>query len=484
MPVPHTSQVAPERPSRPDDGGEPVTVVRDVRIPTADPQVTLPADLVLPVGGGEVPALVTVLPYRKDAVWGILDRETFRWYAEHGYGCVLVDLRGTGSSDGVLRSPFDPDEADDGVTAVEWAAEQPWCSGAVGMWGASYGAVTAMRTAARRPPPLKAILPVVGMVDPERDFVHPCGVRGGLDPVASWGTQQLLYQLLPPLHNSESAIEQRRWRDRLRYAEPSLVDLVRLGPGDPAWRSRAVDPASIRVPAFCIGGWLDLFCDGTVRAYEQISAPKKLLIGPWMHDIPDQSPFEPVDFRGLSLRWWDHWLKGMANGVMEEPPVTLYLQGEKPRWRQFASWPPADGQVRFATHADTTLRPESLAAPPSGSTVRDRVIAEHPCDPTAGAVSGLHGAPVDECQLPPDQNSDDMRALTCATGPLPGDLTIAGRAQVIVRLASGCRTGCLPPEPRTGESIRSRAVRRERLRTLAHTGATWSSGSAAKGSPR
>lgn len=398
-----------------------VRVVRDVRVPTEDPGVTLSADVVRPATTSPVPALVTVLPYRKDATWGILDLQTCRWYARHGYACVLVDLRGIGSSDGRPRPPFAPGEANDGVAAVEWAATQSWCDGSVGMWGHSYGALMAMRVAARRPAHLRAILPLMGLLDPERDFVHPWGVQGGIEPVGVWGMQQLLHQLLPPLHGFGTDAEQRRWSRRLREVEPWLVDLVRRGRGDPSWRAQALDPAAVTVPTFCVGGWQDIFCTPTLDAYEQIRAPKKLLVGPWPHVMPDVAASEPVDFRQLSLRWWDHWLAGTDDGLMDEPAVTLYLQGDQPQWTRLPNWPPPAGEVCLATNGSPALLPATAPQPPA-----DGVVIGH-CgtDPTVGGFGGA------------DQHHNDMRCLRCTTAPVAEGIVIAGRPVVTVRLADG-----------------------------------------------
>ena len=256
-----------------------VEVVRDVRIPTGQRGVSLAADVYRPLRAEPGPALVTVLPYRKDAWAGLMNGGHLRRLAASGYSALLVDLRGTGSSGGRARPPFHPDEADDGVAAVMWAAAQSWCDGSVGMWGHSYGALMAMRTAARQPAALKAIVPVMGMSDPERDFVHPSGRRGNLSSFGVWGLHTLLTQLLPPQRAGSEpagrAAQRRRWRAR-RDAEPYVVDLVRHGPGDPVWRERVVDAARITVPAFCIGGWQDLFCAGHgpgLRADDWAEAP-------------------------------------------------------------------------------------------------------------------------------------------------------------------------------------------------------------------
>jgi putative CocE/NonD family hydrolase len=404
-----------------------VEIRRDVRIPTEDPRVTLSADVYLPVGAAPVPALVSAYPYRKDmSAFGA----KLRWFAQRGYAGLLVDLRGTGSSDGVRRPEFDPAEGDDPIAAIEWAAAQPWCDGAVGLWGASYGALLTMRAASRRPPRLKAIISMIGPLDPELDLVHPSGARGDLHPMTFRGTLMLVEQLMPPLLNNTSAAEQHRWHRRLHEAEPIFDDFVRHGPGDPIWRERTIDASAIEVPALCVGGWRDKNADAIPRAFERFFGPKKLLMGPWMHTSPEDSPFEPVDFPEIALRWWDHWLRGIDTGMMEEPPVTLYVQGERPGWRSYDSWPPATKELVLATGKDRTLADPAVASS-SGD-----VVGEYRPDPTTGALSGLWGLAVNGIGLPVDQREDDMRALTATSEPLPDDLVVCGRAEVTVTAAS------------------------------------------------
>ncbi|HEX5121333.1 MAG TPA: CocE/NonD family hydrolase [Pseudonocardiaceae bacterium] len=415
-------EISPVRP--PDDVRHDVEVHRDVRIPTGDPGITLSADVFRPVTVSEVPALVTLLPYRKDAGAGIANERALRWFAGHGYASVLVDFRGTGSSDGRHRPPFDPAEADDGVAAVEWVVHQPWCDGNVGIWGHSYGAVMALRTASRRPAGLRAIIPVMGMTDPGPDFVHPAGRRGCLASLAQWATDTLLNQLLPPLHDFGSPDQQRRWQDRLE-TEPWLLDLFRHGPDDPVWQARAIDVDRITVPTFCVAGWRDLFCDSSISTFERIGAPKKLLAGPWMHTMPDDSPFLPIGFSTLALRWWRHWLEGIDTGLLDEPAVTVYRQGGPGGWEQFDSWPPVGHERRFATTGGALAesdRPVSTSA----------VIAQRTPDPTVGALSGLSGMPTTGFGLPLDQHDDDARCLVVTSAPLASDLCVAGRPSLTV----------------------------------------------------
>ena len=405
--------------------GHEVEVVRDIRIPTGEPGVTLAADLFLPVGAGPVPTLVTLVPYLKDGAAGIGGWYANHWFAARGYASLLVDFRGLGGSDGDQRPPFDPGEADDGVAAVEWAAEQPWCDGAVGMWGVSYGAITALRTAARRPAALRAIVPVMGMLDPEQDFVHPAG-RGGLAALTQWSLVTLLSQLMPPLHRDADGRWLERWQRRLHVTEPWLVDLQRHGPGDPVWRDRVVHPESITAATLCVGGWRDLFCAGTLRAYSHIRAPKALLMGPWMHTVPDESPFEAVDVLAIALRWWDRWLTAAAAESSElarsdqgDATVTVHVQGERPSWLSLPEWPPPATTMRLSG-ADLLPGP---------------VICAH--DPTVGALSGLWCLSTAGEGLPVDQHDDDLRSVCLTARPISTPLTVVGTVSVTVPFVPG-----------------------------------------------
>ena len=411
-----------------------VRVVRNVRIPTADPGVSLAADLYLPDGAPPVPALVSVLPYRKDAISGIGGAASLHWFAAHGYASMLVDLRGTGSSDGMPRPPFDAGDAEDGVAAVAWAARQPWCTGTVGMWGVSYGALTTLRTASRQPGHLKAIIPVMGTADPGADLIHPGGSRGCLAPLGIWSMSTLLCLLLPPLDEHDAPAEQARWRERLERAEPYLLDLHRHGPADPVWRSRAINAEAITVPTMCVAGWRDLFCDGSIRAYEQVKGPKKLLVGPWMHTPPHESPFHPVDFHGIALRWWDRWLAGISDGAREDPAVTIFLQGDQPSWRHFPAWPPPGDELRLTATADGTWADHGNEHSPAAAS---RIIASHPADPAVGSLSGLWCVPTSGFGLPLDQHDDDMRSLTVTGQPLEQPLLLAGRPSVTITIGRG-----------------------------------------------
>lgn len=395
--------------------------MRDCTIEGCD-GTALSGDLFLPRTERPVPCLVTLLPYHKDGLAGVTGWQANHFLASAGYASLVVDSRGTGASAGRPRSPFHPGEADDAAAVIGWAAGQEWCDGGVGLWGVSYAATTALRTAALRPPALRAVAAVMAMLDPERDFIHPGGQPGCLASLGMWGLSTLAQHLTPPLRDGDDVVErERRWRERLDHGRPFLLDLLEQGPGDPAWRERVVEPEAITLPVLCATGWRDLTCDPTVSAYERLAGPRQLLVGPWLHTLPDDSPIEPVGFLPLAVAWWDRWLRPAQAGPPPEHPVAVHLQG-RGRWLALPDWPAAHDVARMSASADARLVQDF---PPVEGT------AERAIDPTVGARSGLWSVPA---RFGPrrDQHEDDARSLAFTSDPLERPLAICGRPVVHV----------------------------------------------------
>jgi uncharacterized protein len=248
----------------------------------------------------------------------------------------------------------------------------------------------------------------MGFLDPERDFVHPGGVRGGVGPLGVWGLGSVVNQLLPPLADHHDPAEQRRWRDRIEWDDPTLVDVARHPAGHPVWRTRTIDAGAITVPTLSVGGWRDMFCDAAVRIHEQVRGPRALVMGPWMHTAPDDAADEPMDATALALRWFDRWLGG---GSASEPPMTLYVQGFSPGWRAL---PLSTGSVAALTGAGSADR-----------------------DPTVGTLSGLWGIPNGGFGRPLDQHDDDARSVSVTSGPLDSPLLVVGRPGVTLPGVTG-----------------------------------------------
>ncbi|MGH9294591.1 MAG: CocE/NonD family hydrolase, partial [Acidimicrobiales bacterium] len=154
-----------------------VVTLCDVPVKLSDGTV-LAARLWLPADASSrpVPAILDFLPYRQGDLMAVRDSTIYPWFAARGYACARVDLRGTGNSTGIITDEYSEAELCDGEELIAWLAAQPWCDGAVGMTGISWGGFNSLQLAARRPPALRAIITCCASDDRYSDDVH---YRGG-----------------------------------------------------------------------------------------------------------------------------------------------------------------------------------------------------------------------------------------------------------------------------------------------------------------
>ncbi len=396
-------------------------LIRDVQIPVGNDCVVV-ADLIKPSGDAPTPVLVTVMPYRRDTAGHVTHADAMTWFAERGYASVFIDPRGLGGSSGTMLPPLDPQEGRDAAAAIEWIADQPWCDGSIGMWGMSYGGIMTLRTAALRPRGLKAIVPIFFTADGSDGLANPSGVRGGVMATGLWGTKTLLDQVLPPVRTNPTSIEMESWRARLDET-PNIIDFWQHGPDDPVWGERAIDATLVDVPALCFSGWRDLFCSGSVRAYEAIPTRKHLVAGPWMHVEPSASPIAPAEHRELMLRWWDRWLRDKAEPEFDADGATVFVQGSAQSWREYTAWPPAESRsVVF----DAATSSELIPAPDDGASAPPHWPAVSVSDAVAGTQSGTWYIPTFGYGLPLDEQEDDRRAVAIDSEELTEDTVIIG----------------------------------------------------------
>lgn len=406
-----------------------IVIARNLLIPLPD-GATLSADLYRPAGPGPFPALLSFYPYHKDDMIGAMNEAPRRYFAENGYACLLIDFRGLGGSSGVAWEAMDRREGIDGAAAVEWIARQKWCDGNVGMWGLSYGGISSLKVAAEKPPHLKAIVPMQGSVDIYRDYLHPGGCRACLGSFGAWGSFMLALNLMPPTNTDPDGRWYRVWMERLEKSAPYVLPWLEHPDHDEYWTSRAVDPAKITTPTFIIGSWRDIFPEGMAGIYPMLAGPKKLLMGPWMHGMPDLSPFQPIEFLPQMKRWFDHWLRGENNGIAEEAAVTIHVQNAN-QWRHEREWPIARARTeKMFLGAGGVLRP---------SADREEQGENYRADPTVGTAAGLWDPMALGVGLPLDQGEDDLRSLTFTGEPLDADTEISGAPEAIVHavLVSG-----------------------------------------------
>jgi uncharacterized protein len=316
-------------------------VLRDLPVVVRD-GTTLRVNVVLPAGGGRFPVLMSAHPYGKDNLprrrgrgWRVsvqyrMLRQTGpvrfssltgweapdpAWWAAQGYAVVNCDLRGAGASQGEA-SLLSGQEGEDVYDLIEWAAGQPWSTGAVGMLGVSYLAISQWKAAALHPPGLKAICPWEGFTDAYLDLAYPGGIR-------ETGFNRLWSLAL------------RGVRQRYRLTEQQRRHPLR----DQWWRALVPDMEKITVPALICGSFSDnnLHSRGSFRGLEHVSSPEKFL---HTHRSGKWATFYSPEARAAQLEFFDRYLRGRDAGTL--PRVRLEVRESRDviaSVRQEDSWP-------------------------------------------------------------------------------------------------------------------------------------------------
>ena len=443
----------------------PIHEIENVWIPLAD-GTRLAARIWLPDGAerAPVPAILEYLPYRKRDFTRARDEPMHRYFAGHGYAAVRVDLRGAGDSDGLLTDEYTEQELRDAVEVIAWLAEQPWCSGKVGMMGISWGGFNSLQVAALRPPALGAILTLCSTDDRYTDDAH---YMGGclLNENLTWGSVLLTFNAYPP----DPAIVGPSWRAawlRRMESTPLFPALWMEHPWrDGYWRHGSVceDFGAIRCPVYAIGGWADGYSNAVPRLLAGLSVPRKGLIGPWSHAFPhDAVPGPSIGFLQEALRWWDRWLKGIDDGIMDEPMLRVWMQesvpprptyAERPgRWIGEAAWPPLrDGHAleplafRLAPGAlvkrsgppdEVADEVSDEASDAAGDSPDAEIELRFSSPQVTGQAAGEWCAFGAEGEMPTDQREEDGRSLTFDSAALAERVEILGAPVAVLELAA------------------------------------------------
>jgi putative CocE/NonD family hydrolase len=376
-----------------------------------------------------VPAILEYLPYRKRDFMRLRDEPMHHYFAGHGYASVRVDIRGAGDSDGTIADEYSETEHEDATAVIEWLARQPWCTGAVGMFGISWGGFNSLQVAARQPEALKAIITVCAADDRYADDAH---YMGGcvLNENLLWGTVFFMYHALPPDPEIVGARWREMWRARLDNAVLFPAQWLRHQRRDGYWKRGSVceDYAQLRCPVFAVGGWADAYSNAVPRLLAGLSVPRKGLIGPWAHLYPHQGvPGPAIGFLQEARRWWDRWLKGIDNGVLDEPMYRVWMQESAPpqaqyverpgRWVAEEAWP----SPRIAPR-DFALDAAGLLVEAEAAEARLAIASPQ----STGIAAGSWCAFGSDGEMPIEQRPDDGRSLVFDSAPLADGLEILG----------------------------------------------------------
>jgi predicted acyl esterase len=376
--------------------------------------VKLAGNLYLPAGTGPFPCIVQRTPYGKDAMFA--SPAGAKKYTDGGYAYLVQDVRGKGRSEGFYQSFVN--DAFDGLDTIEWMAKQSWCNGSIGITGASAMGYTSLLAATMNPPHLKAAYVVVA----PSSRVTGSFIGGAFKQKDSgdWSRGQGV---------AEDVIA----FNATNYPASSYWDRTEIGD-----QRKYID-----IPIYQYGGWYDIFNEGNVRNFMYLQhqgakgarGNQKLEMGPFGHG-PLSGDMEYPAGGGIGnaqggtdseMRWWDYWLKGVDNGIMDEPPVKAYMMASarkgkassKNRWMTFGDWPPAPSQTNYFLHADGSL---STKAPKEAAA--SKAYAFDPKKP----VQSIGGANLTFERGPMDQRPIGKRAdyLKFETPVLDKDVVIAG----------------------------------------------------------
>lgn len=378
-----------------------------------------------------VPAILEFLPYRKNDGTVVRDEITMPATAEHGYACLRVDIRGTGESEGLFDDEYSEQELSDAEQVIDWISRQPWCDGNVGMVGISWGGFNALQLAYRQPPALKTIISLCSTDDRFNEDIHfagGCLLNDNLDWAAFFWAYAQARCPDPRLISDWKE----RWLERLKNMPFTPLRWLKEQSKTDYWKHGSVseDYNRIQIPVYAISGWADAYRNTVFRLLENLKAPCKGLVGPWAHAYPHISYPDPrIDYVKESVRWWDKWLKGIDNDIMEEPALHYYLMDSvKPQvdygfrdgsWKSEVSWPsPTIEYQDLFLHRDSLLKTPNKT--PSSVAVRS--------PQTTGKMAGKLMVGIGfSGEFANDQQADDQQSQTFDTPELEKTINIVGK---------------------------------------------------------
>jgi uncharacterized protein len=468
-----------------------ILVAKNVMVPMRD-GVRLATDIYRPaVDGdpapGKFPVILERTPYGKAGRYGTTAEWTLG-FVERGYMVVAQDVRGRFDSEGSWR-PL-RDDVNDGYDTAKWIGEQPWSNGEIGTVGTSYPGGTQHALALSNPPYLSAMIPVDAMSNFGRygvrhngafelrwlNWIFNIGVPEGAHPARDPGTRQALVEMGAEVQQYARGLPLRLGMTPLKLApdyEAWLVEAMSHGDYDGFWKNSGADVVAHLaqykdVPVYLVGGWYDSWGSQTANLnYVSLSKSKKgpihLIMGPWIHGSQTLShageaefgPDAALDFRALHLRWFDHWLKGVDNGVDRDPPVRIFVMGggdahKTPdgrifvggHWRNEQEWPLARTvPTPYYLHADGTLSTQKPARSESTGPTHYLFDPKHPVPTLGGNISSngvlmFQGAADQRCRrafwMCEDERPLSARndVLVFETPPLDHSIEVTGRLVV------------------------------------------------------
>jgi len=370
---------------------------------------------------------------------------------KHGYAVIVVERPGTGASFGVMNASFEVG-AKEVNEILDWIAAQNWCDGNIGMYGDSFQAMIQFAAAATGNPHLKAIFPTSSGLDMYSAVTYPGGVCNKtfasffvwstsflehvLTPVDSDKDGSLLAQARKERSGSTLAKQSEVWFRKFPFRDSITSDGNKIweGPGNLYPLLDRINQSGI--PVYMTTGWYDLFsgADDMFLWYANLTVPRRLLVRPADHSEVEKNQFD-LDFGAEAHRWFDYWLKGIDNGMMNEPPIHYYLLNadKKEAWKITDVWPLKNHEmIRYyfgpgETGGATSFNNGVLVpSPPTAPEASDAYTVDY--STTSGKYSRWYA--VNWSRKYPDMRSNDQKALTYTTFPLETDVEVTGHPVV------------------------------------------------------
>jgi len=351
---------------------------RNISIPLSD-GVTLDADIFRPDSPGKFPAILgihiydnawqsdPIMPFGMCIAGGGVEAGDQNFYSRRGYVKVNVNSRGTGKSGGVFNMFLPPTDRDT-YEVIEWLAAQPWCDGNVGMLGVSWFAMLAQRVAHLKPPHLKAIFAPFAAADQYRDTLYHGGIlnhgftEGWIRIVSNPRFPQGCWTKAVQGEEVYQEKLAEAMSDRDLMAVPYIAETLKTGRGPvdnylqyldcDLWKMYNTKYENTEVPAYLGACWgiQGLHLPAAFKSWANWKGPKKMTLGPPLYlDRP------MYQYAYESLRWFDYWLKGIENGIMDDDPIKLFIVGTG-EWKTAVEWPLPETQFTpFYLHENGLL---------------------------------------------------------------------------------------------------------------------------------
>jgi uncharacterized protein len=395
--------------------------------------IKLAVRIILPADAEQhpVPAVMTYQPYRRRDLSRSWEEHAY-YLASHGYAAVMPDIRGSGDSEGLLEDEYLQSQIEDGVEMIAWLARQPWCTGKVGMMGLSWAGFTALQVAYDRPPALKAII-TSGFTD--NRYTDDAHYLGGaiVQDMFLWGSDFFTLLGLPPDPAVVGSRWRQMWKKRCDAMDFPVATWLKHQTYDGYWKHGSIceNYDAIRCPVYAVDGWTDGYTNSVPRVMANLSVPRKGLIGPWSHAWPNVAvPGPNINWPDEERRWWDHWLKGIDTGIMNEPAFRAWM-AESPVHHGMTEMP--GRWVAEDTWPSPRIKPQTwyLNSGTLGPTFEESVpLVLEPARQSVGVTSG-HWCPGGggenlQTELALDQEVDDGRSLLFDSAPLERRIEILG----------------------------------------------------------